>query len=795
MKFNQKKSLKGNCIVETVVPKLGQKIFETQMTLRQILADFLRHELFSLGSLSRSKSISVLTVKAQTLGVEKAISHALAIEVLDDLVLTGDIGAWTSFGEPMVLLLDRRMMPVDGQDTIILGGPPMDGDPFGILRRIATDTVFEQEAFEFRPELSEAETQSIAALVDLGEWSPALALSPGLRRVLLHLGCEPDGKLSRHADDFLKEWLQTVTALSQGGGLDVSQQVVVSQEKHARLVVTAGPGCGKTHTASARVIELVKSGVSPASIHLITFTRVAAQEISERVKSALADQVYGAGIQCFTLDSFAWHLIGSIEDQDTSGGFDKSILRASALLSAREQRLLDWVGRIGHLVIDEAQDVVGIRQKLSIQLIAALPASVGVTVFGDWAQAIYGAWSDQNANVSQPASNLHAHILASEGWKKLELSFNHRAGSAKLKAFALDARACLGNIELQAKERYLLVRELLENAASTQGADLLDRRIPWSFDNLILTRSRMAAEAASARLSLRGRPHRLKLSGHTHVVEPLIGAICAGKTVGEPLTQGDVEQRIEALSPAPFGWTPDEAFVLLKSVAGTGKAAPRLSDIIVKIEQSPVHITHDYIGQSGPLIGSVHGAKGKEAEDVFFLMPPIPNYEDVDWDEEARVLFVAGSRASKRLHLGRTRQVFGRVEQDGSRWISGQDGGLALSGSDGLTPLPGRGPVDAIWGATFDQPLCTFRRESVTSEWQLVLQNGHAVATAIDPLAMNLNYLANEALSLPFGSLRVAGATTVATTRRDGKPIGVALLPVLQGTVRSGSQSSEKRIT
>lgn len=762
------------------------------MTPRQILADFLRHELFSLGSLSRSKSITVLAVKAQTLGIEKEISHTLAIEVLDDLVLAGDIGAWTSFGEPMLLFLDRRATAIDEQNTVIFGGAPADGELFGLLRRIATDTVFEQETSEFSPNLSEAETQSIAALVDDGKWSPSVSLSPVLRKALLHLGCEPDAKLSAPVDDILKEWLLTLTPASQSSGLDVSQQIVVSQDQNARLVVTAGPGCGKTHTASARVIELVKSGVSPASIHLITFTRVAAQEISERVTSALADQVYGAGIQSFTLDSFAWHLIGSIEDQAASGGFDRSIRRASALLSAREQRLLDWVGRIGHLIIDEAQDVVGIRQELCTQLIAALPASVGVTVFGDWAQAIYGAWSDQSKNTSSSASNLHSHFSASEDWKKLELSFNHRAGSSKLKALARNARETLGDTELPNKERYLLVREMLENAASTQGGDLLDQRIPWSFDNLILTRSRMAAETASARLSLRGRPHRLKLSGHTQVVEPLIGAICAGKTAGEPLTQSDVEQRMEALSPAPFGWTSDEAYDLLKSVAGTGKAVPRLSDIVAKIEQSPILITHDYIGQSGPLIGSVHGAKGKEAEDVFFLMPPIPDHEDVDWDEEARVLFVAGSRASKRLHLGRTRPVFGSVRTDGSRWISGRGGGLALSGNDGLSPLPGRDAVDAIWEATFDQPRCTFRRESVDSEWHLVLQNGKAVAIALDPLAENLNYLADGALSLPLGSLRIAGSTTVVATRRDGKPIGVSLLPILQGTARSGSQFDEK---
>ncbi len=692
----------------------------------------------------------------------------------------------------MLLQLERRAIALDEKNMVILGGTPEDGEPFGLLRRIATDTTLEQESTVFGPNISEAEIQSIAALVDDGIWSPSVSPSPVLKKALLHLGCEPDAKLSNIADEILRDLSKTFTPASQKGGLDVSQQLVVSQGQNARLVVTAGPGCGKTHTASARVIELVKSGVSPASIHLITFTRVAAQEISERVTSALADQVYGAGIQSFTLDAFAWHLIGSIEDQATSGGFDHSILRASGLLSAREQRLVDWIGRIGHLIIDEAQDVVGIRLELCIQLVAALPASVGVTVFGDWAQAIYGAWSDQSKKTSPSASNLHSHFSASENWQKLELNFNHRAGSSKLRTFARNARETLGNTGLPAKERYLLVREMLKNAASTQGASLLDQRIPWSFDNLILTRSRMAAERASARLSLRGRPHRLKLSGYTQVIEPLVGAICAGKTVGEPLTQIDVKQRMDALSPAPFGWTSDEAYDLLKSVAGTGRAVPRLSDLIVKIEQSNILIAHDYIGQSGPLIGSVHGAKGKEAEDVFFLMPPIPDHEDVDWDEEARVLFVAGSRASRRLHLGRTRPVFGSTRPDGSRWISGRDGGLALSGNDGLSPLPGRDVVDAIWEATFDQPRCTFRRESVDSEWHLILQNGKAVAIVKDPLAGNLNYLADGALSLPLGSLRIAGSTTVVATRRDGKPMGVSLLPILQGTARSGSQFSEK---
>ncbi|MEP1612060.1 MAG: UvrD-helicase domain-containing protein [Roseobacter sp.] len=732
-----------------------------------------------------------MSTKAQILEAEENSARVLAAEVIDELVLAGDIGSWTSFGEPMLLQLERRMIALDMNSVLVLGGAPGDGQPFGLLRQFTTQAGFECEAADFLGMLSEGDTLPIDLMLEQKAWVTSVEASPELRKVLLHLGGEPGHELTDIANEHLKYLSNVLAPVSRGNALDPSQMKVVSQPPRARLVVTAGPGSGKTHTASARVIELVKAGVSPASIHLITFTRVAAQEISDRVSTALADQVYGAGIQCFTLDAFAWHLIEAVEDHSSSGGYDHSICRAHDLLNDRDARMADWLGRIGHLVIDEAQDVVGIRQKLCAKLIDAVPDTVGVTVFGDWAQAIYGAWSDGDKKKVPSSNTLHAHFLASDDWQKLELNFNHRAESPILKAFTAKARETLGDVRMSAKDRYLSMREMIENAASTRGADLMDSRIPWNFENLILARSRMSAEGASARLSRRGRPHRLKLSGHTNVIEPLIGVLCIGKTTGETITPNDVEQRLSTLSPPPFGWTAVEAFTLLRRVAGTGKANLKISNIIAEVDRSPIHISQDYIGQSGPLLGSIHGAKGKESEDVFLLMPPIPDHVDTDWDEEARVLFVAASRASRRLHLGRIRYVSGSVRPDGSRWISGQDGGLALSGNDGLIPLLGREAADAIWAATFDQPLCTFRKENPKAEWQLVLQNGTAVASVISPLLENLDYLANGALSLPLGSLRVSGSTSVTIERKDGKKIGVSLLPILQGTVRNATNANE----
>ena len=762
------------------------------MTVRQKLADFLRRELFSLGSLPRSSAVTTLSTKAQILGVRKEEAAALAVAVVDALVLTEDIGSWTSFGEPVLLQRERRKIALDTGAALILGGDPNEGEAYGLLRKVVIESAFECEAANSVDAVTEEDRLSIIQLLDQGKFVSSEGMSLALRKLLFRLGVEPDGDLSDWALEVMRDVSEKFSIALSGSSLDHSQQKVASERPSARLVVTAGPGSGKTHTASARVIELVKAGVRPANIFLITFTRVAAYEISERVAAALADLVYGSAVQCFTLDSFAWHLIDALSENSEALGYDHSIRRARRILNVRDQRMVEWIGRIEHLIIDEAQDIVGIRQEFCNGLVEALPASSGATVFGDAAQAIYGAWADQEARDVSSKENLHSLLSASPDWQKLELGLNHRTTSSKLKAMVLQARGILGDDKLEPEERYMAVRESIEKAASTQSVDLLDPRFPWKIDNLILARSRVSAEAASARLSRHGRPHRLKLSGQTAVLEPLVGALCIGKTSGEAMTRMDVERRFNELSPNPFNWTSEEAFSLLKDVSGSGKANPKLADIVSAVERSPFRISKDFIGQSGPQISSIHGAKGREAEEVLLLLPPLPSHPDVDWDEEARVLFVAASRASKRLHLGRTRFNSGRTRSDGSRWLSGVDGGLALSGCEGLSPIPGREPVEAIWGAAFDQPTCTFRKESSEAEWKLVLRNGFPIAFAQPSLAQNLDFLADGKLSLPYGSLRVAGATTVAISRKDGKSIGVTLLPLLQGTIKSSAIMSDR---
>lgn len=77
-------------------------------------------------------------------------------------------------------------------------------------------------------------------------------------------------------------------------GLD-AQQAAVVRHKDGPALVVAGAGAGKTTTLVRRTAHLIRSGVAPASILLLTFTRAAAKSIMDRARSYApeADRVEG----------------------------------------------------------------------------------------------------------------------------------------------------------------------------------------------------------------------------------------------------------------------------------------------------------------------------------------------------------------------------------------------------------------------------------------------------------------------------------------------------------------------
>ena len=65
------------------------------------------------------------------------------------------------------------------------------------------------------------------------------------------------------------------------------QQRAAAEYRGRNLLVLAGAGTGKTRTIIARARHLLRRGVNPSRILILSFTRKSAREIVDRLQSAL----------------------------------------------------------------------------------------------------------------------------------------------------------------------------------------------------------------------------------------------------------------------------------------------------------------------------------------------------------------------------------------------------------------------------------------------------------------------------------------------------------------------------
>jgi DNA helicase-2/ATP-dependent DNA helicase PcrA len=70
-----------------------------------------------------------------------------------------------------------------------------------------------------------------------------------------------------------------------------SQQKTVVDHRHGPALVIAGAGTGKTRVLVERTVRLLKDGVKPRELLIITFTRKAALELRERITSACSQDL------------------------------------------------------------------------------------------------------------------------------------------------------------------------------------------------------------------------------------------------------------------------------------------------------------------------------------------------------------------------------------------------------------------------------------------------------------------------------------------------------------------------
>ena len=387
----------------------------------------------------------------------------------------------------------------------------------------------------------------------------------------------------------------------------------------------------------------------------MSFTRTAVVEIRNRIARALDDPAEAASIRIITLDALAWAVqSGYSNDAKLTGSFDDNIDRARHLIR-NDPDVRDDLARVEHLIVDEAQDIIGRRADLILTIIDALNPEAGISVFADRAQAIY----DFSENRDETGATNLLEELEERGFRQLQLTTVHRTKDPNLLAIFTDLRRELlagGRKDLEQHMRREIRR--LAHADAGRAADLRIDKL--SEDTLVLMRSRLDVLIASSYAGL--HPHRLRLSGLPICIRPWPAHLFWDFT-SRRITRSEFEKRWHDRNvQAPFGC--DEAWQRCFEVAAESRLVLDLHRLRMALARSnpPMLFCSPEFGLAGPILGTIHASKGREASTVYLFLQERMAADETG--EEARVLFVGATRPRDRLLVGTAGIAHGQYTQD-----------------------------------------------------------------------------------------------------------------------------------
>lgn len=455
------------------------------------------------------------------------------------------------------------------------------------------------------------------------------------------------------------------------------QREVIEAATDDWLLVVAGPGTGKTQVAAMRLVHLLNSGLQPAQILVLSFSRSAVATLTRRIAGLrLADEVLMEDLRHLairTFDSWTFRMLrqggGAVPVLLARSYEDNIVALTDALADGANADLDVRLKGIRHVIVDEFQDLPGVRARMVIELLSRLnhggTPRVGFTVLGDPAQAIYrfADRASDHPSLSDPWEDLKARM--GPGLREVAFVRNHRS-TEKLATMAASMRKILQSGIQTPQKKLAAMRRFLERlpespAEAKLGPGLLVDRPSGTL--AILTRTN--GEALRVAMMILGEsvegpvvPVRLRLAGTRPSVPAWIAVLLARfkpKTLSRA-TFDIVHDKIELDEGDPARAalqipSRDVAWRRLARASGASDSASSIDlDVLRDRLDWPDAFPDDQVSEDAVVcITTVHQAKGMEFDNVALLDARKREVESQDPLEEANVGFVAITRAGKAL--------------------------------------------------------------------------------------------------------------------------------------------------
>jgi hypothetical protein len=465
-------------------------------------------------------------------------------------------------------------------------------------------------------------------------------------------------------------------------------------EASARLLVDAGPGTGKTEIAAFRMARLIQAGLSPGQLLVLSFSRSAVRNLTRRLTRVMAadDRILEElrHISVRTFDSWSFRmlrLLGHRAPTLLARAHDENIEALTGLIAGGQRdRVRTQIGDRRHLIVDEFQDLPGVRGELVLALLDLLApsgrAGAGFTVLGDPAQAIYG-FAAAAADRKFPTPTEYWNRIRetySPDLEVLTLTRNYRA-DRPLATLSSSVRKVLLS-ERTDDEKLRFVRK------AVAGLPLPDKPVGRSWLNSGESRSRAIltrtnGEALRVLQNLFGNeveggetPVRLRAGSHIALPPAWVAALLGpAKSAQIPKSQfgriyGYVAQVWGEETCRRFG-LPSETTTWSRLCRASGAPEDANSLQLPELRNRlgwPDAFPDDQIsGEDGLVVTTIHQSKGLEF-DVVTVLDSSPNdlEEDTNGDgrdrppvlEEASVHYVAVTRAGHELNRLDSNELF-----------------------------------------------------------------------------------------------------------------------------------------